>query len=96
MTSFKWLACFVLRCNHGSRALAQNPLPGECRKCTPPSCKRLPDDCGRSRQPFRPLPFLLDTGTQITVIDPSLAAELHLDTRGAAVVASAGSRQSAS
>jgi Aspartyl protease len=43
-----------------------------------------------------PYSFLLDTGTQITMIDPSLAAALHLDTQGAAVVAGAGSRQSAS
>jgi predicted aspartyl protease len=33
-----------------------------------------------------PYDFLLDTGTQITMIDPSLADELQLDTQGAAVV----------
>ena len=43
-----------------------------------------------------PYNFLLDTGTQITMIDPSLAAELHLDTSGAVAVASAGMRASAS
>src|ERR1019366_7207406 len=43
-----------------------------------------------------PYNFLLDTGTQITMIDPSLAAQLRLDTDGGAVVAGAGSRQSAS
>jgi hypothetical protein len=43
-----------------------------------------------------PYNFLLDTGTQITMVDPSLAAQLHLDTQGTAVVAGAGSRQSAS
>jgi Aspartyl protease len=43
-----------------------------------------------------PYNFQLDSGTQITMIDRSLAAELHLDTRGAAVVAGVGSRQSAS
>ena len=43
-----------------------------------------------------PYNFLLDTGMQVTVIDPSLAAELHLEPGGAAVVAGAGSRQSAS
>ena len=31
-----------------------------------------------------PYNFQLDSGTQITMIDPSLAAELHLDTQGAA------------
>ena len=43
-----------------------------------------------------PYNFLLDSGTQMTMIDPSLATELHLDTQGAAVVAGAGSRQSTS
>jgi Aspartyl protease len=43
-----------------------------------------------------PYDFLLDSGTQLTMIDPSLAAALHLDTQGTAVVAGAGSRQSAS
>ena len=43
-----------------------------------------------------PYNFLLDTGTQITMVDPALAAGLHLDTRGTALVAGAGSRQSAS
>jgi hypothetical protein len=40
--------------------------------------------------------FLLDTGTEISMIDSALAAELHLKGRGAAVVAGAGSRQAAS
>ena len=37
-----------------------------------------------------PYNFLLDTGTQITMVDPSLAAELHLNTRDSAVVAGVG------
>ena len=43
-----------------------------------------------------PYNFLLDSGAQITLIDPSLAADLHLDAQGAAVVAGLGSRQSSS
>jgi len=43
-----------------------------------------------------PYNFLLDTGTQVTMVDPTLAAQLHLGTNGAAVVAGAGSRESAS
>jgi hypothetical protein len=34
-----------------------------------------------------PYNFLLDTGTQISMVDPSLASELHLNTQGSAVVA---------
>ncbi len=43
-----------------------------------------------------PYNFLLDTGTQVTMVDPSLAAELHLATSGEAEVASAGFHASAS
>ncbi len=43
-----------------------------------------------------PYNFLLDTGTQMTMIDPSLAAELHLNTQGSAVVAGVGFHADAS
>jgi hypothetical protein len=43
-----------------------------------------------------PYNFLLDTGTQMTMIDPSLAAELHLNTQGSAVVAGVGFHATAS
>src|SRR5258708_6541415 len=43
-----------------------------------------------------PYNFLLDSGAQITMIDLSLAAALHLDTQGLAVVTGVGSGQSAS
>ena len=37
-----------------------------------------------------PYNFLLDTGNQITMVDPSLAAELHLNTLGSAEVEGVG------
>ena len=43
-----------------------------------------------------PYNFLLDSGTQITMIDSSLVAALHLHTEGAAVVAGVGSGRPAS
>lgn len=43
-----------------------------------------------------PYNFLLDSGTQITMIDAALAAALHLETHGAAVVTGVGSGRSAS
>jgi hypothetical protein len=39
-----------------------------------------------------PYNFLLDTGSQVTMVDPSLAAELHLEPHGGAIVAGAGTR----
>ena len=44
---------------------------------------------------FGPFNFLLDTGTQITMVDPSLAVSLHLSTQGAAEVVSVGIHASA-
>ena len=41
-----------------------------------------------------PYNFILDTGTEITIIDPSLAAELHLDSQGPAKVVGAGLQES--
>jgi hypothetical protein len=43
-----------------------------------------------------PYSFLLDTGTQMTMVDPTLASELHLARHGDAAVASAGMSASAS
>jgi hypothetical protein len=43
-----------------------------------------------------PYNFLLDTGTQMTMVEPSLAAELHLNTRGPAVVEGVGFHAAAS
>jgi hypothetical protein len=43
-----------------------------------------------------PYNFLLDTGNQITMVDPSLAAELHLNTLGSAEVAGVGFNAAAS
>lgn len=42
-----------------------------------------------------PYDFLLDTGTQITMIDSALATELHLAIRGATAIAGAGFHVSA-
>jgi hypothetical protein len=43
-----------------------------------------------------PFAFLLDTGTQITMVAPSLATALHLESQGEAAVASAGIKATAS
>jgi hypothetical protein len=43
-----------------------------------------------------PYEFLLDTGSQFTMIDPSLAAELYLDARGSVSVTGNGFHTTAS
>ena len=42
-----------------------------------------------------PFSFLLDTGTQMTMVDPTLAATLHMETTGKAEVASVGMQSAA-
>ena len=96
MATFKWFASFVLAATIVSHASGRNPLPGKCCKCTPSSGEPPSDDRGRIRQPFRPLQLLLDTGSQITMVDTSLAASLHLATQGTAEVVSVGMHASAS
>jgi hypothetical protein len=43
-----------------------------------------------------PYDFLLDTGTQFTMVDPSLAAQLHLKIRGSAEIVGVGFKARAS
>lgn len=97
MTTFKWLAT--------SFALAATPLPALSAKTRcPGNGESVPLRLVNGYQMIVPVsvnhsgpyPFLLDTGMQVTAIDQSLAVELHLEARDAAVVAGAGSRQAAS
>jgi hypothetical protein len=44
----------------------------------------------------RPYDFLLDTGSQLTILDRSVAADLHLGTSGSAALAGVGGREPAS
>src|SRR4051812_23884985 len=95
MTSYKWLASLVFATTIVSVLTAETSCPGNVAS--------LPFRLENHHQMIvavsvnhaGPYDFLLDTGMQITLIDPSLAAELHLQPRGAAVVAGAGSRQAA-
>jgi hypothetical protein len=43
-----------------------------------------------------PYAFLVDTGTQLTIVDPSLASELHLKIQGAANVVGVGFNENSS
>src|SRR4030088_1163012 len=96
MTTFKWFAFLVLTATIVPALLAESHCPGNVAS--------LPFRLVNSHQMIvavsvnhsGPYNFLLDTGMQITTVDPSLAAELHLEPQGGAVVAGAGTRQSAS
>jgi Aspartyl protease len=96
MTTFRWFASLVLTLTIVPALLAESHCPGNVASLP----FRLVDGyqivMAVSINHSRPYDFLLDTGTQITMVDPSVAAELHLNTTGAAVVKSVGFRESAS
>jgi hypothetical protein len=90
MSIFKWFESFILA------ATIVPALPAEPR--CPGNVASVPLRLTNSQQMIiavslnhtGPYNFLLDTGTQISMIDPSLAADLHLKTQDSAVVAGVG------
>ena len=96
MKMFGGFASFVLAASIVSTLSAETHCPGNAASLPLQIVNRHQMIVAVSINHTGPYNFLLDTGTQITTVDPSLAAELHLDTDGEAVVAGAGSRQSAS
>jgi Aspartyl protease len=96
MTTFKWFAPLVLAATIVPALAAETHCPGNAASLPFRLVNRHQILLSVSINHTGPYNFLLDSGTQVTMIDPSLAAALHLDTQGAAVVAGAGSRQSSS
>jgi hypothetical protein len=96
MTTFKWFAPLVLAATIVPALAAETHCPGNAASLPFRFVNRHQILLSVSINHSGPYNFLLDSGTQVTMIDPSLAAALHLDTQGAAVVAGAGSRQSSS
>ena len=96
MKTFEWIASFVLAATMVPALPAKTQCPGNVASVP----LRLVNGYQMIVPVFvnhsGPYQFLLDTGMQITMIDQSLAAELHLEAQGTAVVAGVGSRQSAS
>jgi Aspartyl protease len=96
MTTFKWLASLAFATTLVSALNAETSCPGNVASLPFLLVNHHQMIVAVSVNHSGPFNFLLDTGMQITLIDPSLAAELHFEPRGAAMVAGAGSRQSAS
>jgi hypothetical protein len=96
MTNFKCFASLVLAATVVPALPAETHCPGNVASLSFRLVNRHQIVLAVSINHTGPYNFQLDTGTQITMIDPSLATGLHLETQGAAIVAGAGSRQSAS
>ena len=96
MTPYKWFAPLVLAATISPTLAAETHCPGNAASVPIRLVNHHQIVLSVSVNHTGPYNFLLDSGTQITTIDPALAAGLHLDTQGAAVIAGAGSRQSSS
>src|ERR1700756_2542572 len=96
MTTFKWFASLVITATIVPTLLAQSRCPGNVARVPFRIVNRYQIVLAVSINHSGPYDFLLDTGTQITMVDPSLAVELHLHTTGPAVVRGAGFHESAS
>jgi hypothetical protein len=96
MTTFQWFASLVLAATIVPALAAETHCPGNVASVPLRFMNRHQIVLAVSINHSGPYNFLLDTGMQVTTVAPSLAAELHLKPRGAAVVAGVGSLQSAS
>jgi hypothetical protein len=95
MPDFKWFARVVLGMSMVSPVNAETGCPGNVDSLPLLFVNHHQMIARVSVNHSGPYNFLLDTGTQVTLLDPSLAAELHLSLAGGAVVASVESSQSA-
>jgi hypothetical protein len=96
MRNFKGFASLVLAATIVSTLSAETHCPGNAASVPLHLVNRHQMIVAVSANHSGPYNFLLDTGTQITMVDPSLAAELHLSTSGEAEVASVGFHAAAS
>ena len=90
MSTFQWLASFVLAATLVPAFPEESRCPGNVASVPLHLINRHQMIVAVSVNHSGPYNFLLDTGTQITMVDPSLAAELHLNTQGSAGIAGVG------
>ena len=96
MTSFKVFASLVLAATIVSTLSAETSCPGNVASLPFRTVNRHQMIVPVSINHAGPFSFLLDTGTQMTMVDPALVAALHLETTGKAEVASVGMQSAAS
>jgi len=90
MSAFKWFASCVLAATIVPALPAEPHCPGNVASVPFRLVNRYQMIVAVSVNHSGPYNFLLDTGTQMTMVDPALAAELHLNTQGSAGVAGVG------
>jgi hypothetical protein len=96
MTNFKGFASLILGATMVSTLSAETHCPGNVASVPFRLVNRHQMIVPVSINHAGPFSFLLDTGTQMTMVDPALAAALHLEATGKAEVASVGMQSAAS
>src|SRR6201985_3058504 len=96
MSTFKWFASLVLAATIVPALPAEPHCPGNVASVPLHLTNGHQMIVAVSVNHSGPYNFLLDTGTQITMVDPSLASELHLNPQGSAAVTGVGFNSAAS
>jgi hypothetical protein len=96
MTNFKWFASFLLAATMVPALPAETRCPGNVASVPLRLVNGYQMIVAVSVNHSVPYDFLLDTGTQFSMIDPTLASELHVKAQRSIPVAGTGFQSSAS
>jgi hypothetical protein len=96
MTNPKWFASLVLSATVVSTVSAETRCPGNVASITPRIVQGALIVIPVKVNEAGPFDFMVDTGSQTVVIDPSLASELHLKPQGTVGLVSVASYAQAS
>ncbi len=96
MTNPKWFASLVLSATVVSTVSAETRCPGNVASITPRIVQGALIVIPVKVNEAGPFDFMIDTGSQTVVIDPSLASELHLKPQGTVGLVSVASYAQAS
>jgi hypothetical protein len=96
MSTFQWLASFFLALTLVPGISAETRCPGKAASVPLQLTNGHQMIVAVSVNHSGPYKFLLDTGTEMTMVDPALAAELHLNPQSSTVVAGFGFQTTAS
>ena len=96
MANLKWFASLVFAATVVSTVSAETHCPGNVASITPRIVQGALIVIPVKINDAGPFDFMLDTGSQIVVVDPSLASQLHLKVQGTVGLVSAANYAAAS
>ncbi len=96
MANLKWFASLVFAATVVSTVSAETHCPGNVASITPRIVQGALIVIPVKINDAGPFDFMVDTGSQIVVVDPSLASQLHLKVQGTVGLVSAANYAAAS